>query len=1083
MAHIHPVKDTDVHYKIDAVSRVIVNVDETKRMLVQNDHNSERLTFEVPRYVDGHDLADCNVVQIHYVNSDMFEKNKSVGVYEVDDVGIKGTEGENANIVILTWLVSGNATRFVGNLDFVIRFSCVTENAVDYAWNTAVFKGISIIAGIYNSDVVVEEYADVLEQWRQELFGPEGDSKMSANWNANSDEPGHVLNRTHWVEGGTVEILPETVLDMTTGDTSLPNNIGLEAGKEYTVMWKGTSYTCTAFIVEENGMPAVCLGDMDGDDTHTYPFYVIEVPANMVDVVGFAVIIGCWDQGMIPMAIYTDGEIVHTLDPKYIKDMYYQEGGDGNPVSTITFDGNIEGKEFINMGSSDNPVYLVKVSDAYVDSSKIIGVQATMISNVEGMPNGTYPIVEEMIMDMTFMTGVPAYMIHDNGEPCGFLLSEDVTMEGETATKGIYFLCIPDVIYVSALTANSPIFVGGGKIHKIKNKYLNLGWIPEKLGETCVCPETEIGSYAVTFEGLKYNDVYDGMPVIIVFDGVRYNCRTWCIEGSAWVFGGDLLSGNITSPVMLNVYGTYTRASMYQSDGETHTFSVFVENYSKIPVEYMQDAVFIDNRNDGTQVNGDAASNALRKGIPAFYDYGYVFGAHGSDTSSRFIAYANYNGLWMHYNYSKCRAIMNRVSETLKPGQILEVAPPTTPGKYPSDYVSFPVVKGVDFPNADFDQNDATKKDYIKNRPFYEEVVETTIVKEGNFSVTSSDWGDAVNIYFAIPLKEGKEYRVTWNSVDYTYTAKKLYINDFYYGIALGDFTFVETGEKGETFLIVNLSDEAMAQAGENVKAVVWVFDGSARVVFTIAQLETVLHSINPKFLPEGYPLTNEVVVVPETELTFEPQSDFGGVLGAILFFEDAKPDIYGTTIINYNGVDYRCSALIPGCGGEGYFGNLGAMPDEFPGMPDTGEPFIALWSTGENDMWGIMPLENISTATFSVRKEVADPMDYRYVKIPAIDLHAMGVTASGTDVSETVVGQEVIKWFKKAHEFGLAKITIGVNGYNPREYVATAGDQGSCEFVINDFDRVFRIVYGMTNKSIRASVRKVTLTTFTGTG
>ena len=49
MAHVHTVSDMDIHYKIDGVTRRIVNIDETKRMLVQNDHNSERLTFEIPR--------------------------------------------------------------------------------------------------------------------------------------------------------------------------------------------------------------------------------------------------------------------------------------------------------------------------------------------------------------------------------------------------------------------------------------------------------------------------------------------------------------------------------------------------------------------------------------------------------------------------------------------------------------------------------------------------------------------------------------------------------------------------------------------------------------------------------------------------------------------------------------------------------------------------------------------------------------------------------------------------------------------------------------------------------------------------
>lgn len=162
MTHIHQVKDTDVHYKIDGITRTIVNVDETKRMLVQNDHNSERLTFEVPRYVDGHDLSECNVVQVHYINSDIYEKNHSSDIYEVDDLGIKGSSDEDKNVVVLSWLVHGNATKYVGTLNFVIRFSCVTDGYVDYAWNTTIYKGITILPGIYNSEQIAERYSDIL---------------------------------------------------------------------------------------------------------------------------------------------------------------------------------------------------------------------------------------------------------------------------------------------------------------------------------------------------------------------------------------------------------------------------------------------------------------------------------------------------------------------------------------------------------------------------------------------------------------------------------------------------------------------------------------------------------------------------------------------------------------------------------------------------------------------------------------------------------------------------------------------------------------------------------------------------------
>jgi hypothetical protein len=159
MAHIHDVVDTDVHYKIDGITRTITNINETKRELVQHDHNSERLTFEIPRYVDGHDFSECNAVQIHYANLNKLGKVNSSGVYNVTDLHISP---EDNTIVVFSWLISDNATIAVGTLNFSIRFACITDGKVDYAWNTSVFKGISILETLYNSEEIVEEYPDAL---------------------------------------------------------------------------------------------------------------------------------------------------------------------------------------------------------------------------------------------------------------------------------------------------------------------------------------------------------------------------------------------------------------------------------------------------------------------------------------------------------------------------------------------------------------------------------------------------------------------------------------------------------------------------------------------------------------------------------------------------------------------------------------------------------------------------------------------------------------------------------------------------------------------------------------------------------
>lgn len=239
MAHTHLVIDTDVHYKIDGITRTIVNVNETKRMLVQNDHNSERLTFEVPRYVDGHDLTECNIVQVHYANADTYEEKLSSGVYEVDDLHVKGESGDDANIVILSWLVSGNATKYVGTLNFIIRFSCVVDGFVEYAWNTTIFKGITILEGIYNSDVIVEQYPDVLASWGQRISELEDSSLLL---DTTLSVAGAAADAA--VTGNTIRVIEKDIADLKYVEidvTSVSNNVGnVEQGRiidEVTVNW------------------------------------------------------------------------------------------------------------------------------------------------------------------------------------------------------------------------------------------------------------------------------------------------------------------------------------------------------------------------------------------------------------------------------------------------------------------------------------------------------------------------------------------------------------------------------------------------------------------------------------------------------------------------------------------------------------------------------------------------------------------------------------------------------------------------------------------------------------------------------
>lgn len=154
------VVDSDAHFIIDLITRkVISNTD--KSDLVQFDHNSERITFECPRYIEGHDMLNCNKVIINYLDDTL------PGVYEVDDLKMK-----DSDTTMFSWLISSNATQKVGKIFFAITFMCVQTNGdVTYRWNTAINEGLKVIEGMNQNSTIVYDNVDILEQWKQQLFG------------------------------------------------------------------------------------------------------------------------------------------------------------------------------------------------------------------------------------------------------------------------------------------------------------------------------------------------------------------------------------------------------------------------------------------------------------------------------------------------------------------------------------------------------------------------------------------------------------------------------------------------------------------------------------------------------------------------------------------------------------------------------------------------------------------------------------------------------------------------------------------------------------------------------------------------
>ena len=168
MACLHEMRDMDSHYIISPENNMaITNANSVKNSLNLGDHDSEIFTFEVPKHIDGHDMSLCNVVRVHYINTSTDKTEVSKDAYRIKDMQEAEDDVEK---LLFTWKISGNATNYAGNLAFRIEFTCVDENnVVLYKKWTKVFKDVHIDDGFDNAPTIVEEFSDILEEWKNEL--------------------------------------------------------------------------------------------------------------------------------------------------------------------------------------------------------------------------------------------------------------------------------------------------------------------------------------------------------------------------------------------------------------------------------------------------------------------------------------------------------------------------------------------------------------------------------------------------------------------------------------------------------------------------------------------------------------------------------------------------------------------------------------------------------------------------------------------------------------------------------------------------------------------------------------------------
>lgn len=170
MSHEHEVRDTGKLFVINPETRAITT-ENTALNIMQYDHNSEVYTFQIPRYVDRHDMSLCDRIEVHFDNVSRNKRNKSESFYLVEEVTV--TEDD----IMFVWLISNTATQYEGTLTFSATFICVDEDGnLTYSWSSDAFKSVKVLASIKNTTQTLEGFTDEFELLKNDIL--EGNREM-----------------------------------------------------------------------------------------------------------------------------------------------------------------------------------------------------------------------------------------------------------------------------------------------------------------------------------------------------------------------------------------------------------------------------------------------------------------------------------------------------------------------------------------------------------------------------------------------------------------------------------------------------------------------------------------------------------------------------------------------------------------------------------------------------------------------------------------------------------------------------------------------------------------------------------------
>lgn len=592
--------------------------------------------------------ANTKAVELNKTNIANQEKQieantKAVEELERDGIGVKDVVSyylASASESGITVLSSGWTTTLQS-----------TTSTKKYLWNYLSF--------IFTNGTIQNTTPCIISKYS--VGESESTKQIQSDWNQNeTTEKDYIKNRTHWKEeiiaGG--EIVPETQLTFKTSMAALngagSNNI-IE-NVDYTVVWNGTSYSLTAYTYSGS----VCLGNekLVGGTKDTEEPFCIEVTSAS----GSIVTKNTSAAETISIKIEAEEKINwHTIDPRYIKDMYYTEVPDGAveniivPSNTYTVD-------------SDENMFLISdfTSEMQAGSTYTVswnGVEyecvATDLSSTVG---------EDII-------AIGSYQRLFDEENYEYPFAIIQGYDEETSRLMMACYCVDSITQVTlSITGleNSKV------VHKIPNKYLDVDWLPTKKEQIYIKENTVNNQSSST--NLTANDINESDTIIIYCDEKRYELNPDNAENSYYAGNYSLISDqlpNTGEPILLMI--TTTKTYFYFKDSEKHIVSVGKYSYNKLPSQYAQDMITeIDNVTSNNDIS--IAYEALKQGKKVRCGNNSILYSSVSDGDTSKIVFISNNGLvyydaaYQNYTASNGLMVAPMCPTNVQLGHHLEVA-------------------------------------------------------------------------------------------------------------------------------------------------------------------------------------------------------------------------------------------------------------------------------------------------------------------------------------------------------------------------------------------------------------------------